>query len=112
MLLLFLLDKTEELLHFAHLEIVKSNCPHEPIKLFSQLQALSGDNHAVKASRLHARESPGHLELLLNPVSVSQDEDFDHQLDVTVHLHLLQMAFDFNLLFVFKLPRITGRHYI
>ena len=54
MFLLFLLHKAKELLHFTHLEIVKADCPHEPIELLSELEALSGNNHAIKASRLHA----------------------------------------------------------
>ena len=89
---LHVVEILEELLYLWHLKVVKANCPDQPVEVLFELEILPRDNKAVKGAWLHIRQSLAHLDLLLHPIPVPQIQKFDHQLNFSVHLYLLQVV--------------------
>ena len=83
---ILLLILLEELLNLAHLEVVEADRPDHPVEVLLQLQVLAGGHQRVQRLTLHGRQFSAHLDLFLDPITVSEVQDLDHELDVLVHL--------------------------
>ena len=44
----YVVEVLEELLDFAHLKVVKTYCPDQPVKMFLELQMLSCHHQTIK----------------------------------------------------------------
>lgn len=98
----------EKLLNSVNVEVVVAHSPHEPVKVFFELEVFSGDDQAVEATGLHLSQSPGHLDLLLDPVAVVEKEDPDHEFNLAMHGDLLKMVHQLAGAFVFERSQVLA----
>ena len=88
----------EEVVNLGQVEVVKGYSPHEPVEVLLQLQVAPRHNQGVEGTGLHVGQAPAHLDLLLDPVAVSEVEQLSHEFDVSVHLDGLQVGLHLPLL--------------